>query len=91
MRCDVVVSRSDVGGERTEHVEGRLEARLLSIFMSSHLVHRHVAGPSIITWTSCSHASASGSQDPQLGELRLIGGIGQAARRSESPSEKLTS
>ncbi len=54
---EMVVARRDISGERPQGVERRFVAvlQLFGYIAADHL-HRHVAGPSIITCTSYSQA-----------------------------------
>ncbi len=79
---DVIVAGRDVGGERPEHVEGRLRAGLpLLLHVHLDLVHRHVAR----ALDHHLHVVLPGrlgevAQDLELGELRRVRGVGEAAR-----------
>ena len=80
-RRDVIVARRDVGGQRPEHVEGRLEAGVaLLLHVHLDLIHRDVSRP----LDHHLHVVRPGplgerTEDFQLGELRLIRRIGEAA------------
>ncbi len=80
-RGDVIVARRDVGGERPQHVEGRLEAGLLlDAHVHLDLVHRDVAGAfdhHLHVVLPCLLRQVT--QHSQLGELRLVGRVGEAA------------
>ena len=79
---DVVVAGGDVGRQRAERVERRLVADLeLEVHVLLDLVHRHVAG----AFDHHLHVVLPGdlrqlAQRAQLGELRLVVGVGDAAR-----------
>ena len=79
---DVVVAGSDVGHQRPQHVEGGLMADpLLHLHVHGDLVHGDVAGP----LDHDLHVLLPGPQGQlpeglQLGELGLVGGVGQAPR-----------
>ncbi len=79
---DVVVPREDVGHQRTEHVErGAVAEAPLQLHVVFDLVERHVPGP------FDHHLHAVGprplgqlADGLQLGQLGLIGRVGQPAR-----------
>ena len=80
-RRDVVVPRSNVGDEGTQHIEGSAHADgLLDLHVGGDLVHRHMAG----AFHHDLHVLLPGAlgqltQPDQLLDLADIGGIGQAA------------
>ena len=80
-RGDVVVRRGDVRGQRAERVERRLVADLLlEVHVLLDLVHRHVAR----ALDHHLHVVLPGdrrqlAERPQLGELRLVVGVGDRA------------
>ena len=80
-RSDVVVAGRDVGDQRAERVERRFVAQLLFLLdLHLDLVHRNVAGafdhhldvvlPGLLGQLA---------QSLQLGELRFVAGVGDAA------------
>ena len=79
---DVVVAGSDVRDERAEDVERRAVAELdFLVDLLLDLVHRHVAG----AFDHDLHVVLPGlagelAEGLQLGELRLVAGIGDASR-----------
>ncbi len=89
----MVVARCDIGGQRPEGVERGFAAfQQLLVHVLLDLVHRHMPGPSIITWQPFFHAIwVSFAQGFEFGELRAVVRIGNRARRRPSPSENETS
>src|SRR6266567_9434516 len=80
-RRDVIVSRSNVGNERPEGIEGRFVAKLaFFIHLLLDLVHRNMAW----AFDHDLHVILPGllgklTQSFQLGELRFIAGVGNTA------------
>ena len=79
---DVVVPRPNVADERTEDVERRLVAPLdLVLHVLLDLVHRHVARPFDHNLAPVfPRLEGQLAHDLQLGKLRLVGRVGDAAR-----------
>ena len=80
-RGDVVVARGDVGDQRAEHVErGLVALDGLLLHVHGDLVHRDVAR-ALDHHLAAARLRPAGqlAQGPQLGELRGVGGVGDAA------------